>query len=156
MVLEGEGVVPVTVSCVWYVEVSFVLNYVVIDEAMAIKKKKRRKEARATPSPLQKVLDLFQSNRMFLSIFWYILYRLLLGPLNFLIIQGSQVFGPDKSLAWQYLYGGVLFKLRMECIRSRLFVLLYAALAQSGLLSEPQQICGEETRYHPWKNQVCS
>jgi len=31
---------------------------------------------------------------------------------------------------------------------------LYAAVAQSGLLWERQPICGEETRYHPWKNQV--
>jgi len=38
--------------------------------------------------------------------------------------------------------------------RSRLWVLLCAALAQLGLSSEPQQICGEETRYSPWKNQV--
>jgi len=38
--------------------------------------------------------------------------------------------------------------------RSRLWDLLYAALAQLGLLSEPQQMWGEETCYHRLKNQV--
>ena len=38
--------------------------------------------------------------------------------------------------------------------RSTLWVLFFAALALSGLWSEPRQICGEETRYHPWKSQV--
>jgi len=36
----------------------------------------------------------------------------------------------------------------------QLGILLYVVLVQSGLMSKPQQICGEETCYHPGKNQV--
>jgi len=46
----------------------------------------------------------------------------------------------------------------LSCVwsaRSRLWViLLYVALASWVLLSEPQQICGDKTRYHPRKNEV--
>jgi len=38
--------------------------------------------------------------------------------------------------------------------RSRLWVLLYTALASRVLLSEPQQIGGDDTQYHPRKNEV--
>ena len=68
------------------------------------------------------------------------------GPSNVPISHGSQVVGPEKSLplAIAIRRGGVLFRLCVWSARSRLWVLLYAALAQLGLLSEPQQICGED------------
>jgi len=76
-----------------------------------------------------------------------ILHRHLLRPSNIPISHGSQLVASEKSLP--KLDDGVLFRLPKECTFYRLGVLLDAALAQLGLLSEPQQICGEETRYRP-------
>jgi len=110
----------------------------------------RRKEARATPfakSPhsLPKWLNV--------SLDILILYRLLLGP-HVRISYGSQSSGlKSRCLGSSYTATCCL-----GCIwsaRSWLWILLCAASAQSGLLSKPQQICGEETRcHHPGKNQV--
>jgi len=51
-----------------------------------------------------------------------------------------------KSRCFGDSYGGVLFGLRMECtIKTFDSPLLYAVLAQSGLLSEPQQIQGDSS-----------
>ena len=65
--------------------------------------KKKTQEARATPS--QKIILLYQSNRMFLWIFWSYIDScrdtfLSTVTLNVPTSHGSQVVGPEKSLIW--------------------------------------------------------
>jgi len=103
-------------------------------------------------TPSRKVLVLYQSNRMFLWIFWSCIDSCW-GPSMSSSVMETRLSGLKSCfLGNSYTAAGCL-----SCLwsaRSRLWAILYAAVAQSGLLSEPHQICGEATRNHPWKKQV--